>query len=176
MDFHPKETQIDTKEMRSKIQEINVGSKAIGFREAEICIASEEMKFGNKASGIAGWEMKFSSIAIRSDNKATKDSALFLCLFCSKRYPLPSALADGQQSSYCSINSSQYSTALLVCGITIVPPTRLATENISKTSAVVTPNSWHLPRWYFTQSSQRSTIEVASPSISFVLALSAPSW
>lgn len=84
MDLHPKEMQISTKKMRSKIQEINVGVKAIGFGEAEIYIASEEMKFGNEASGIAGREMKLSGIAIRPENRATKDSALFLCLLLFK--------------------------------------------------------------------------------------------
>ena len=43
-------------------------------------------------------------------------------------------------------NSSQYSAALLVCGITIVPPTILATAKTSYTSAVVTFISWALPR------------------------------
>jgi len=77
---------------------------------------------------------------------------------------------------YWVCNSSQYSTALRVWGITMVPPTRFATEKISKISSVVTPNSWHLPRWYFTQSSHRNTIDETSPSISLVLVLSAPSW
>ena len=32
-------------------------------------------------------------------------------------------------------------------------------------SAVVNPNSLHFPRWYFTQSSHRSTSEQVSPSV-----------
>ena len=44
------------------------------------------------------------------------------------------------------LNSSQYSAARRVCGITIVPPTILATAKISYIWAVVIPNSWHLPK------------------------------
>jgi hypothetical protein len=35
--------------------------------------------------------------------------------------------------------SSQYSAALLLCGITIIPPIILATDKISYTSGVVNP-------------------------------------
>ena len=50
-------------------------------------------------------------------------------------------LVFGYLIAYWFCNSSQYSTARRVWGMTIVPPTRLATENISKTSSVVTPSS-----------------------------------
>ena len=71
-------------------------------------------------------------------------------------------------------SSSQYSAALLVCGITIVPPTIFATANNSYISSVVTFSSCDLPRWYFMQSSQRSTILATRPSNSFVFTSNAP--
>lgn len=42
---------------------------------------------------------------------------------------------------YSLLSASQYSAALLVCGITIVPPTILATAKTSYISSVFTPTS-----------------------------------
>ena len=44
-------------------------------------------------------------------------------------------------TAYCFSSSSQYSTALLVCGITIVPPTIFATAKTSKICSRVIPCS-----------------------------------
>ncbi len=44
-------------------------------------------------------------------------------------------------------SSSQYSTARLVWGMQIEPPTKLAMAKTSNTSSLVTPFSWQVPRW-----------------------------
>ena len=71
--------QFVAKEMNSKTSEINIGSKAIGFKNAEIFHASEEMKIGRKIMRIAIQEIKLNGIAIRPDNRAMKVGALFSC-------------------------------------------------------------------------------------------------
>ena len=83
--------QIVAKEMNSKTSEINIGSKAIGFKNAEIFLASEEMKIGRKIMRIAIQEITHSSIAIRPDNRAMKVGALFLCFL----FFYPSHKCDG---------------------------------------------------------------------------------